>query len=63
MYPVENGLSCFADPETFKIYEQEIQDFYTRLKDGNYYNEILEKNFKENHNVPKSSRGERLDKL
>ena len=58
MYPVENGLSCFSDFETFKIYEQEIKDFYQLHKDGNYYNDILEKHFKENSSISKSSRGE-----
>ncbi|WP_210520882.1 DUF4241 domain-containing protein [Hymenobacter terricola] len=58
MYPVENGLSCFADFETFKIYEQEIQDFYQLHKQGNYYNDVLENLFKENRNIPTSSRGE-----
>lgn len=58
MYPVENGLSCFADYETFKIYEKEIQDFYNRDKDANFYNDVLEKYFKENVNIPPSSRGE-----
>ena len=58
LYPVENGLSCFADYETFKIYEQEIQDFYERDKDANFYNDVLEKYFKENINTPTSSRGE-----
>jgi hypothetical protein len=58
MYPVENGLSCFADYETFKIYEKEIQDFYDRDKDANFYIDVLEKYFKENANIPLSSRGE-----
>lgn len=58
MYPVENGLSCFADFQTFKIYEQEIKEFYRFHKNGNYYKEVLEKYFKENYHFPKSSRGE-----
>lgn len=58
LYPVENGLSCFTDFETFKVYEQEIKDFYKKHKDGNYYNDILEKHFKKNKDTPKSSRGE-----
>jgi len=58
VYPVENGLSCFADLATFKIYEQEIKDFYNQHKNGNYYNDILDKYFKANEGIPKSSRGE-----
>ena len=58
MYPVENGLSCFADFETFRIYEQEIKEFYQLHKSGNYYNDVLEEHFKENSNIPPSSRGE-----
>jgi hypothetical protein len=58
MYPVENGLSCFTDYETFKIYDQEIKDFYKNKKDGNFYNEILAMLFQENKEIPKSSRGE-----
>ena len=58
MYPVENGLSSFSDFETFKLYNQEINDFYNLNKDGNYYNDILEKHFKENAKNPPSSRGE-----
>lgn len=58
MYPVENALSCFADFETFKIYEQEIKDFYRLHKDGNYYTDVLEKHFEENSKIPQSSRGE-----
>lgn len=58
MYPVENGLSCFADYETFKIYEEEINNFYERDNDANFYNDVLDKYFKENANIPPSSRGE-----
>lgn len=58
MYPVENGLSCFADAETFQFYEQEIREFYQLHPNGNYYNDVLEKHFKANENIPESSRGE-----
>lgn len=58
MYPVENGLSCFTDFETYKIYEKEIQDFYDLDNDGNFYNDVLEKYFNKNANIPPSSRGE-----
>lgn len=58
LYPVENGLSCFADFESFKVYEQEIADFYQVHKNGNYFNDVLEKLFSANQKVPKSSRGE-----
>lgn len=58
VYPVENGLSCFADFETYKIYDNEIKEFYQIKKDGNFYNEVLAELFKANKEIPKSSRGE-----
>lgn len=58
MYPVENGLSCFTDFETYKIYDKEIKAFYNSKKDGNFYNEVLADLFKANKEIPKSSRGE-----
>jgi hypothetical protein len=58
MYPVENGLSSFSDYETFKIYNQEIGNFYSANKNGNFYTEILEPLFKKNAHIPKSSRGQ-----
>jgi hypothetical protein len=32
MFPVENGLGCFADYETWKLYNQEIADFDTKTR-------------------------------
>lgn len=58
MFPVESGLGSFSDYTTWKIFNQEIADFYTANKDGNYYIDILEKHFKVNANIPVSSRGE-----
>jgi hypothetical protein len=58
MFPVENGLGCFSDYTTWNLYNQEIADFYASNKDGNYYDDILEKYFKANANIPESSRGE-----
>lgn len=58
MFPVENGLGSFSDYTTWKLYNQEIADFYTANKGGNYYKDILEKHFKTNANIPASSRGE-----
>lgn len=29
VFPVENGLGSFSDFETWKLYNQEIADFYT----------------------------------
>ncbi len=58
MYPVDAGLSCFCDYEIFKKYEEEVDEFYKLHKDGNYYNDVLEEYFKENANIPTSSRGE-----
>jgi len=58
VYPVENGLSCFTDFETYKIYDKEIKEFYQNKKDGNFYNEVLAELFKANNKIPKSSRGE-----
>lgn len=58
MFPVENGLGSFSDYTTWKLYNQEIADFYTANNDGNYYNDILENHFKANANIPASSRGE-----
>lgn len=58
MYPVENGLSSFSDYETYHIYEQEIDSFYAKKKNGNYYTDILESYFKKNATIPASSRGE-----
>ncbi len=58
MFPVENGLGSFSDYETWKLYNQEIIDFETNNKGGNFYKEVLESHFKANANVPESSRGE-----
>ena len=58
MYPVEGGLSCFADVETFRIFEEEVKDYSKLHKDGNYYSDVLARHFKENADLPKSSRGE-----
>lgn len=58
LFPVENGLGCFSDFATWKLYNQEIADFYASNKDGNYYLDILEKYFLANEGIPASSRGE-----
>ena len=58
MYPVENGLSCFADFETFKLYDNEVSNYNKADTAHNYYNDNLEKLFKANKDIPKSSRGE-----
>lgn len=58
MFPVEAGLGSFSDFETWRVYDKENGDFYANNKDGNYYNDVLEKYFKENVNTPPSSRGE-----
>lgn len=58
MYPVENGLGCFADFETFKLYDKEVSNYAKANSTNNYYNDKLDKLFKENKDVPKSSRGE-----
>lgn len=58
MFPVENGLASFSDYATWKLYNQEIADFYATNKEGNYYIDVLEKHFKANSNTPTSSRGE-----
>jgi hypothetical protein len=57
-YPVDAGLSCFADHETFIIYQQEVRDFYSSGADGNFYTDILEQYFKVNAGIPASSRGD-----
>lgn len=57
MYPVENGLGSFSDYETWKLYSQEITDYYKLKKDGNYYNDVLDSHFEANANIPASSRG------
>lgn len=57
-FPVESGLGSFSDYTTWKLYTREIADFYAANRDGNYYNDILEKHFKANANIPASSRGE-----
>lgn len=58
MFPVEAGLGSFSDFETWKVYDKENDDFYANIKEGNYYNDVLEEYFKENANIPPSSRGE-----
>lgn len=58
VFPVENGLGSFSDYETWKSYNKEIEDFYEKHKDGNYYNAVLQMHFKANANTPISSRGE-----
>jgi Protein of unknown function (DUF4241) len=57
-YPVENGLSCFADFETYSLYDKEITEYHKADTSNNYYFDKLDKLFKQNRNVPKSSRGE-----
>jgi hypothetical protein len=58
MFPVEAGLGSFSDFETWKLFDKETDDFYANNKDGNYYNDVLEKYFKANASTPASSRGE-----
>jgi hypothetical protein len=58
MYPVESGLSCFADYETFQLYDKDVRDYHQNDTSHNYYNDKLEKLFRANKDVPKSSRGE-----
>ncbi|MBS1611841.1 MAG: DUF4241 domain-containing protein [Bacteroidetes bacterium] len=58
MYPVDAGLSCFADHDAFQCYKQHIDTFYKKNPSGNYYNDVLEKYFNENAHIPPSSRGE-----
>lgn len=57
-YPVENGLSCFTDFETYKIYEQEVKDFYNKDKDANFYNDILAPEFSKHKHITLSPRDE-----
>lgn len=57
-FPVENGLGSFSDYETWKLYNQEMDDFYKKNKKGNYYSDVLESRFKANAHIPESSRGE-----
>lgn len=57
-YPVENGLSCFTDFETYKIYEQEVKDFYNKDKDANFYNDVLASEFSKNKHSTVSPLGE-----
>ena len=58
MYPIEAGLSCFADFETYKIYDKQVNEYHKADTSHNYYNDKLEKLFKEKKYMPKSSRGE-----
>ncbi|UUC43937.1 DUF4241 domain-containing protein [Flavobacterium cerinum] len=58
IFPVETGLGSFSDFETWKSYNDEIDNFYANNKDGNYYTDILETHFLVNANIPESSRGE-----
>jgi hypothetical protein len=58
MFPVENGLGSFSDYTTWKLQDLEIENFYAKNKEGNYYNDVLEQHFKANANTPESSRGE-----
>ncbi len=58
MYPVKAGLSCFADYETYKLFDKDVSEYHKADSSNNYYNDKLEKLFKENKNIPKSSRGE-----
>lgn len=58
MYPVDAGLSCFADYETFQNYEKEFNNFYLKDSNANFYDDVLKSHFQKNKNTPKSSRGE-----
>lgn len=57
LYPVERGLSCFADEATFVSHEQEIDAFYEKNEEGNYYFDVWEKLFLESEQQPDASRG------
>lgn len=58
LYPVESGLSAFCDYETWLSYEDKMAKFYEMSPKGNFYTEVLDSLFKENSNIPLSSRGE-----
>ena len=58
LYPVETGLSCFADFETFKRYEEGIRQFEKVHPEGNYYDSVLAPYFAANRNIPAAAGGE-----
>ncbi|MES2702809.1 MAG: DUF4241 domain-containing protein [Bacteroidota bacterium] len=58
MYPVDAGLSCFADLDTFRLHKRAMEEFEQRNKDGNFYTDVLEAYFEANANTPESSRGQ-----
>jgi hypothetical protein len=47
-FRVDAGLACFMDEETQQLFTKVIDDFYKEKPDGNYYDEILAREFKQN---------------
>lgn len=56
MYPVESGLSCFADYETYKRYDQEVTAHNASDTSANYYRDKLGKLFLASDSTKASSR-------
>ncbi len=47
-FRVDAGLACFMDKETRELFIQAVDDFYRNKPEGNYYDDILAAEFKQN---------------
>ena len=44
-FGVDAGMACFADADAAAIFARVQTDFYAKHPDGNYYNDVLSKDF------------------
>ena len=47
-FRIDAGLACFMDKETRELFTQVVDDFYRNKPEGNYYDDILAAEFKQN---------------
>lgn len=47
-FRVDAGLACFMDQETRELFTRRVDEFYEKNPEGNYYDDILAAEFKQN---------------
>lgn len=47
-FRVDAGLACFMDQETRELFTRVVDEFYKRDPEGNYYDDVLAAEFKQN---------------
>lgn len=55
LFPVDAGLLCVSDKETFKAYDDFYNDFVKKNPDGNIYNDHFAGEFAKNGNNPEGT--------